>query len=497
MRLKVGIKSKEWRIMNRGQNEISPVRVRFAPSPTGHLHIGGLRTALFNWLFARHYNGLFLIRLEDTDRERSKQEYVDSIVGALEWVKITADEPIIKQSDRFPEYSRLAQQLLNKGKAYRCFCLQEEIEARQKEKGLDPLFVGYDGFCRDRQVTAADLEKPHVIRFKIPYDIDEVTFDDLIRGSISFAREQLDDFIIVRSDGTPTYNFAVVIDDAAMRISHVIRGEDHISNTPKQILLYHAFDYSIPEFAHVPLILGPSGQRLSKRDAPTGVLEYRHNGYLPDALVNYLVRLGWSHGDQEIFTRQELINYFTLDHVGKKGAIFDQEKLDWINGVYMRNTDNQILLDIILASIKSDFLEQLKKWNKEQIFILLDLYKQRAKTLRELVDELLRFYKKPHQYDQDAIKKWIRPESIKYLQFLIERLERQDDFSVDGFSSVIHAVCNELSIKLVKLAQPIRIALTGSSASPGIFELLSVLGKEEGIARLKAFVDFLEKSAVN
>jgi len=214
-------------------------------------------------------------------------------------------------------------------------------------------------------------------------------------------------------------------------------------------------------------------------------------------LVNYLVRLGWSHGDQEIFTRQELISYFTLDHVGKKSAIFDQEKLDWINGVYMRNTDNQVLLDTILVSIKSDFLDQLKKWGKEKILILIDLYKQRTKTLRELVDELLRFYKIPHQYDQDAIKKWIIPESIKYLKFLIERLECQDDFSVEGFSSVIHAVCNELSIKLVKLAQPIRIALTGSSASPGIFELLSVIGKEESIARLKTFVAFLEKSAVN
>jgi len=469
------------------------VRVRFAPSPTGHLHIGNLRAALFNWLFARHYKGSFLVRIEDTDRSRSRQEYADSIFDILEWIGLTADEPAIKQSDRFAQYAQLVQQLVDEGKAYRSFCSQQEIEARQKEAGIDPAFAGYDGFCRERTVASEDLEKPHVVRFKIPRDIAEITFDDLIRGAITIETEQIDDFILARSDGTPTYNFVVVVDDAYMRISHVIRGEDHISNTPKQVLLYQAFGYDIPQFAHVPLILGPSGARLSKREAPTSVIEYRRNGYLPDALVNYLVRLGWSHGDQEIFTRQELIEYFTLDHVGKKGAIFDKEKLDWVNGVYMREMDNQFLLDTILTYVELRFLDEVKGWSKEQIIVLIELYKQRTQTVRELVDALLLLYETPQIYDQAAVAKWITTESKQYLALLIEWLEKQEHFGVDAVASMIKSLCEGLSIKLVKLAQPIRLALTGSSASPGIFELLSVLGKDESIVRLSAFLLFLKK----
>lgn len=471
----------------------SSVRIRFAPSPTGHLHIGSLRTAIFNWLFARHNKGIFIIRLEDTDKERSKQEYADSILEVLEWVRMTSDEPVIKQSERFSEYAQLTQQLIDEEKAYRCFCSREDIEVRLKQKGIDPSFVGYDGFCRTRKITAADSEKPYVVRFKIPEEIAVVTFDDLIRGSISFEREQLDDFIIARSDGSPTYNFVVVVDDAAMGISCVIRGEDHISNTPRQILLYQAFGYDIPSFAHVPLILGKSGERLSKRDAPTGVLEYRSNGYLPDALVNYLVRLGWSHGDQEIFTRQELIDYFTLDHVGKKGAIFDLEKLDWVNGMYMRQANSQLLLDTIVSYVDTDFLGKIKGWNMDQILALIDLYKQRVKTVRELVDELCTLYKGPEQYNSSFLEQWITPESCQYLQLLIDRLEQQEYFSVDALSLLIKSLCKELSIKLVKVAQPIRIALTGVGTSPGIFELLSILGKDESITRLQMFVTFLKK----
>jgi len=479
--------------MNKSEKQHSLVRVRFAPSPTGHLHIGNLRTAIFNWLFARHHGGTFLIRLEDTDRERSQQEYADSIFDILNWVGITSDEPVIKQSDRFDHYSQLIQQLLDEGKAYSCFCTQQEVEARQRQQGLDPAFSGYDGFCRERKITDEDLKKPHVIRFKIPRDVAEITFDDLIRGYITVETKQIDDFVIARSDGTPTYNFVVVIDDAAMRISHVIRGEDHISNTPKQILLYQAFGYEMPQFAHLPLILGPSGARLSKREAPVSVLEYRHNGFLPDALVNYLVRLGWSHGDQEIFTRQELIDYFTLDHVGKKGAIFDQEKLEWINGLYMREADSQQLLDTIITYVEPGFLTKIKGWSKEQIIVFIELYKQRAKTVRELADELVRLHDGPEAYDAAAVEKWTTPETAGHIEKLIELLEQQKIFSADELSVVVKSLCDQLSIKLVKLAQPIRIALTGSSASPGIFELMELLGREVVIERLSKFLAFLNK----
>ena len=282
----------------------SPVRVRFAPSPTGHLHIGSLRTALFNWLFARHIQGTFLLRIEDTDIERSKAEYTQSIMGSLAWCGLTPDEPVVIQSDRIKEHQRVAQQLIKEGKAYRCICTPQEVEQRiQAQSGDDHSFAKYDGTCRD---AGHDGSKPSVIRFKIGA-IHDVSFDDIIRGPIRVNTQELDDFIIIRSDGTPMYNFVVVVDDAFMRITHVIRGEDHIPNTIKQILLYQACNYQLPQFAHLPMILGPSGEKLSKRDGAVSALEYKHNGYLPDALINYLARLGWAHGDQEIFTRQELI----------------------------------------------------------------------------------------------------------------------------------------------------------------------------------------------
>ncbi len=466
------------------------VRVRFAPSPTGYLHIGNLRTALFNWLFARHNDGVFLVRLEDTDRQRSQQKYTDSLFDILEWVGLTSDEPIVKQSDRFSEYAQLIDQLLAEGKAYRCYCSQQEIEDRQKAAGLDPAYSGYDGYCASRS-EREDKSVPHVIRFKIPRTIEEITFDDLVRGAISVKTKELDDFVIARSDGTPTYNFVVVADDALMNISHVIRGEDHISNTPKQIFLYQAFGYTIPQFAHTPLILGPSGARLSKREAATSMIEYRKEGYLADALVNYLARLGWSHGDQEVFTRQELIDYFTLEQVGKKGAIFDKKKLDWLNGLYMRQTDNSTLLKNIIKYVDEEFTQSVEKWNEKQLVGLIDLYKQRTETLQGLVHELVSLYLSPEQYDNDAMAKWIGEESKEYLTLFIKQLEQQEDFDADALSAMTKSLCEGLSLKLVKLAQPIRIALTGKSASPGVFELLSILGKQESLKRLRNFVAIL------
>ena len=390
------------------------IRVRFAPSPTGHLHIGGLRTALFNWLFARHFNGTYLVRIEDTDKQRSKQEYVESIMQSFDWCQIKADEPIVMQSDRISEHQKVAERLVEEGKAYRCYCIPEEIVSRLKQKdGYNDLFSMYDRYCLGNEQK---LDKPFVIRFKIPETTKAFSFTDLIRGPISFEKDQFDDFIIVRSDGSPTYNLVVVLDDAYMKVSHIIRGEDHIANTPKQILLYQACNLPLPEFAHLPLILGQSGQRLSKRDAATSVLDYKKSGYLPKGLLNYLVRLGWSHGDQEIFTIDELINYFSLKNIGKKGSIFDMTKLDWLNGLYIRSMQADEIISYIIEYIDKDFFSKFFQWNKEQVFAVIDAYKDRVKTLQELIEKIKLLHDGATEYDKKSVDKWVKKETISHLQ---------------------------------------------------------------------------------
>lgn len=464
----------------------SSVRVRFAPSPTGHLHIGGMRSAIFNWLFARHHNGVFLLRIEDTDVERSKQEYTDSIIASFAWMRVDWDEPIVIQSQRAARHTEIAQLLLKNGKAYFCSCTQEQVHQRlAKLPGFDPNFIKYDGYCRTQNHKAGAL------RFKIPETVTSIEFDDLIRGHISIGTDQLDDFILVRSDGTPMYNFVVVIDDADMKITHVIRGEEHIANTPKQILLYQACNFTIPRFAHLPMILGPDGSKLSKRDAATGVFEYKQQGYLPDALFNYLVRLGWAHGDQEIFTRQEMIKYFTLDHVGKKGAIFDQAKLDWINGVYMREASDKALLDIIRADICPTLLTDLPEWHPDTILLLINIYKQRAKTLRELVNDMTALYQAPKEYVQEDISKWIGVSTAQELQDIQVVLESVHSFTAEALSHAVKEWAQLKNIKIVTIAQPLRIALIGKSSGPGVFELMAVLGKHVTIARVTGLREYI------
>jgi len=468
----------------------SSVRVRFAPSPTGYLHIGNLRAAIFNWLFARHNNGAFLLRIEDTDKERSKKEYELYMFESLKWMGIDFDETPVVQSERMGIHKEVIEKLIAEGKAYKCYCSQGEIDQRLKERdGHKDLFSGYDGHCA-KHAEAQPENKPFVVRFKLPKDKKEVIFNDLIRGEIKFELTQFDDFIIARSDGTPMYNLAVVVDDDFMDITHVIRGEDHISNTPKQILLYEACGYKVPQFAHVPLILGPSGDKLSKRDAAVSVLEYRDQGFLPEALFNYLVRLGWSHGDQEIFSKQELVSLFDLDHVGKKGAIFDIDKLSWLNGVYIREKTAQELSAIIQKDLGFNLETIFNAWGEAKLFKLLDLYKERVKTLKELVESLELLYNGPTEYDQKALEKWVTADTKKYVTALIECLEKitQEDFTHDMLAQQVKALSKELGIKLVALAQPIRISLTGSSASPGVFELLEIVGKQESIQRLRAFL---------
>jgi glutamyl-tRNA synthetase len=467
------------------------VRVRFAPSPTGSLHIGNLRAAIFNWLLARHHKGKFLVRIEDTDIERSKKEYVDVISNSLKWLDMMPDEEILYQSSRQEEHKKLLNELLEKGLVYPCFC-----EPKKSEEKVFNLSQGvaekYNGTCRNKKWTKEDLEKPHALRFKLPEDRKNVLFNDLIRGEISVGLDQLDDFVVMRRDGTPIYNFVVVVDDIFMKISHIVRGEDHISNTPKQVLLYEVLNAKVPEFAHLPLILGPSGNKLSKRDAAVSVSEYEQMGILPDALFNYLVRLGWSHGDQEIFSRNELVEYFDLDHVGKKGAIFDIKKLKWLNGIYIRKLN------------KSDFLMQIKRICEKKYYsltqsqkdprldILFELYRERATTLVDLADSIIAFAKAPDTLDTSLISKWLSPQTPELLREFITSFEELGELSHDKLLQEARQICEKSGVKLVTLAQPLRLALTGSTCSPGVFELIALLEKDEVIKRVNYLIEQLK-----
>lgn len=474
------------------ENQGQAVRVRFAPSPTGHLHIGSLRTALFNWLFARHNGGAFLIRIEDTDTERSKAEYTDAIFDALAWTGLQGDEKTVTQSERKDEHIKLIDRLCQEGKAYRCYCTKDELVTRFSQANEESFYVRYDGHCRDR--VADNTDKPYVIRFKIPDACTHVSFDDLIRGAIRFDRDQLDDFIIMRSDGNPMYNFVVVADDAFMGITHVIRGEDHISNTPKQILLYEALDLAIPDFAHLPMILGPSGDRLSKRDGATGTGEYRRDGYLADALLNYLARLGWSHGDQEIFTRDEMVSFFSLASVGKKGAIFDQQKLLWTNSVHIRNSSCQELLTQIEQNIDPDIRIKVNRWSPEQLEHVTTLYKERVNTLCELVESLVALHDGPKFFDMNGINVGDTKQTAEHMRAFLETVSAVTEWDQTILTSTIKQVIAQQGIKFVHLAQPIRIALSGITGGPGVSEMLVAVGKQESIRRLHTFIDALSGS---
>jgi glutamyl-tRNA synthetase len=459
--------------------ENSHVRVRFAPSPTGHLHIGSLRTALFNWLFARHNKGTFLLRIEDTDLERSKPEFTASIFSSLEWLSIDVDEPSVIQTHSIEIHKILIKKLLDEGKAYRCYCpLSTDVE------NMD--YFRYGSFCRMREPLTTD--QSFVVRIKVPHDQERIEFNDLIYGPISFPVEQFDDFIIARSDGTPIYNFVVVADDAAMKITHVIRGEEHLQNTPKQIILYQALGFEIPSFAHLPLILGPSGSKLSKRDGATSVLDYKKNGYLAHALCNYLVRLGWSHGDQEIFSIDELINYFSIEQVGKKGAIFDQKKLDWLNGMYIRQTPDQEIIDLIQRDVDHNFSADLSQWSHKQLLGFVALYKDRSPTLLELSTKLRALCLNNQSIKDEDVQASIHENSVVYLNKVVDELIKVPDYTSETIKNLLKSISKEAGFPLAELAQPIRLALTATTSSPGIFELMDILGKDETVRRLKNFI---------
>jgi glutamyl-tRNA synthetase len=470
----------------------SSIRVRFAPSPTGYLHIGSLRSALFNWLFARHHGGVFLLRIEDTDLERSKQDYLDSILSSFSWLEITSDEPILVQSERISIYQNVAQQLVEEKKAYRCYCTAQEVADRVgKHTQSGESYVRYDGKCRN--VTDDNTKKPFVIRFKLP-EFETFSFHDLVRDQISISRDQLDDFIIIRSDGMPMYNFVVVVDDAQMRISHIIRGEEHIINTPKQMLLAESCGYSIPFFAHIPLILGPSGEKLSKRDGAVSVIEYKRMGFLADALLTYLARLGWSHGDQEIFTRDELISYFTLEGIGKKGSMFDIEKLKWVNSYFLKQLTVSDIINLLLRDLGIDIKSETVHWNDWQREKAIILFQDRVATLVELGENVRWLYHGPSQTRLSELHSELLLEKTDHLLSLcIESLEKIEVFEKEHIATIVKTITKQESIPFVQLAKPLRIALLGVSEGPSLADIIMILSKDESIKRIRTLRHAIRK----
>ena len=465
---------------------MSELRVRFAPSPTGYLHIGGARTALFNYLLAKGQSGTYVLRIEDTDVARSTQESVDAILDAMEWLGLSCDEGPLYQSDRFDLYKEKVQQLLDEEKAYRCYCTAEELDIkreRAKEEGRKPK---YDGTCRNRKDQP---DAPYVVRFKLPDGREETTFIDQIKGAISFRHEELDDLIIQRTDGTPTYNFVVVIDDAEMGINLVIRGDDHINNTPRQILLYEALGYSIPEFAHVPMILGADKKRLSKRHGATSVMVYKDMGYLPEALVNYLVRLGWSFGDEEIFSMADLLEKFSLYNVGRSAGVFNPEKLLWLNSHYIKTGDPQRLAELL-----KPFLTE-KGINFTSGPDLIDVVRglqERSATLVEMAAGAEFYFADQVSYDEKAKKKFLKPEQKELFTLLLEKLGACTTFTEEPLEAAFAEVMEVTELKFGKVAQPLRVALTGGAPSPGIYDVLRVLGKEISLQRISQAIETLE-----
>ena len=457
------------------------VRVRFAPSPTGHLHVGGARTALFNWLFARHHGGRFILRIEDTDRSRSTDANIDLIVDALRWLELDWDEgpPATgyRQTERFELYRAHAERLVAAGRAYYCDCPPAQLEAERKAAEARKETFRYSGRCRERGLAAGAL------RLRIP-DGGTTVVQDLINGPVEFDHRQLDDWILVRTDGTPTYNFCVVVDDVDMRISHVIRGNDHLSNTPKQVLCYEALGYPVPAFAHVSMILGPDRARLSKRHGATSVQAYREQGILPEAMVNYLVRLGWSHGDQEIFTRAELIERFDIKDVSASGAVFDQAKLEWLSQAYIKVIDGARLAALARPLLAEAGLAAPD--DDGRLAAMLDTLRERAKTLREMVEVGRFYFERPAGYDEAARAKLFTPVGAERLGMLIKRLQAVEPFTAAALEGLYRELVAAMGLKLVDLAQLTRLAVTGRTASPPLFDVLALLGREEVLVRLRA-----------
>lgn len=453
------------------------VRTRFAPSPTGYLHLGGARTALFSWLYARREEGLFLLRIEDTDPERSEARYSEAILDSLRWLGLDWDEGPIYQSRRLERYRAVAEALVQAGRAYRCYCTPQELEtlrAEQTARGLKPR---YDGRCRTRTEPRADVRP--VVRFRTP-ETGSVTFTDLVRGAIRFENAELDDLVLLRSDGSPTYNFGVVVDDHDMGVTHVVRGDDHINNTPRQIHLFEALRAPLPAFAHVPMILGADGTRLSKRHGAVSVGHYREEGYLPEALLNLLVRMGWSHGDQEIFTREEMVHLFSLEHVQRAPAVFDPKKLDWLNQHYLKTLPEERIRRELVP-----FFARAGLSPPEATPVWLDALRSRARTLADMTAQARVFYTRPEHYDPEAVRRHLGDGARALLADLRTLLAALPSWSPASLHAALASFADSRGVKLGAVAQPLRVALTGSSVSPPIDILLAGLGRDESLERLE------------
>ena len=456
------------------------VRTRFAPSPTGFLHIGGLRTALFSWLYTRRHGGIFVLRIEDTDLERSTVPAIQQILDGLEWAGLEHDEGPFFQTKRFDRYKEVIDELLAEGHAYRCYCTKEELEQMRTEQQARGEKPRYDGRWRDR--TDALQGVPPVIRFKNPQS-GEIVVDDVVHGKVVFQNSELDDLIIARSDGSPTYNFCVVVDDMDMQISHVIRGDDHLNNTPRQMNMLLALGAKVPVYAHLPMILGSDGAKLSKRHGAVSVLQYRDEGFLPEALLNYLARLGWSHGDQEIFSIEEMIRLFDITDVNKSASAFNGEKLAWLNQQHMMHAPPARLVEPLRWHLQLAGVEAQDEAQLEQIVVA---QRERAKTLKEMSANSLFFFRAPQAYDEKAVRKNVSPEILPLLTTVTEELGALPEWTAPAIHAVVSGAAERAGVALGKLAQPLRLAMCGGTVSPPIDATLAILGKQETLQRLGA-----------
>ncbi|CAI4033509.1 Glutamate--tRNA ligase [Nitrospira tepida] len=471
---------------------MSQVRVRFAPSPTGYLHIGGVRTALFNWLYARRHHGTFILRIEDTDQSRSTEEAITAILEGMRWVGLDWDEGPYRQTERMELYRDHAMRLFANGQAYWCVCTAEELEERRKEalaKGLQPR---YDGRCRERGIVNPTGEA--ALRFRAPQE-GQTVIEDLVKGRVVFDNAVLDDLIILRSNGYPTYNFSVVVDDALMGITHVVRGDDHLTNTPRQVPIFQALGFHVPQFGHLSIILGSDKARLSKRHGATSVLAYRDMGYLPEAMLNYLVRLGWSFGDQEVFSLQEMIEKFSFDNVQKSSAVFNPEKLLWLNAQYIKQSEpkrvaEQLQPFLERAGVGAEAAGKSGEWMERLVLA----FRERSQTLEEMAKAAIPYLQADIQMDEAAAKKFLTPAIAPLLERLADRFAAVPDFDKEGLEAVFKNVIAEAGIKMGELAQPVRVALTGRTASPGLFEVIDLLGRDRTLERLRHAVSRAQRA---
>ncbi len=462
------------------------IRTRFAPSPTGYLHVGGVRTALFSWLFARKHGGVFVLRIEDTDLERSTAESVNAILEGMTWLGLEYDEGPFYQTRRFDRYNAMIDELMEKGLAYRCNCSKERINALREEQMRQKIKPRYDGHCRGREI---DPNEPHVIRFVNP-PTGPVVVNDMVRGRVVFRNEELDDLIIRRSDGSPTYNLTVVVDDMDMDISHVVRGDDHLNNTPRQINILQALGKEPPKYAHVPMILGDDGSRLSKRHGAVSVIQYRDNGFLPEALLNYLVRLGWSHEEQEVFSVDEMIEFFDIDQVNKAASTFNTDKLLWLNQHYITNGDPKRIAHLLSPHMGKLDIDPAEG---PDLMEVVKAQQGRAQTLVEMAQISAFFYRDYDEFDQKAAKKNLRPVARGPLEKAREALAALEEWTPENLHALVDRVAEALDLKMGKVAQPLRVAVVGRAASPGIDVTLHLVGKKACLRRIDRALAYITR----